>query len=226
MNITSLCVSFSVIFSLFLLALFALAAIRLYLFFLQAELEETKRDVSSPAPLEVTSENVAIRVRGAEVEVFEEEAEKDFFSPVKESFSSRYERLLFSKRMLLDEFSSRFSSIENCSYELLSGGLSFRYRRKQIVRAVIKKGDVVLVFSFYHPRLKELFKGIPVRMRPAEIRLKERTDLEAAIEASLLQIEALREEEPSENQEKIEAQENALQEAAIASSEEIEQINA
>lgn len=163
-----------------------------------------------PAPQEIQSEDLTLRVKDALIALYDkpeenavaeetvpEQTEQDgVFIPMIEklTFSEKYDKLDRYQKSLLDEFVAYVSGKENCEKQLQVSSLAIKYKKTCVVRSVIRRDNVLLQFSILDPdfgRLVREERTGGLKVKPVEVRLNSREALEAAKQTADMTVEYL-----------------------------------
>lgn len=234
MNMDLIYMIFAVIFGVLVIAMIILGSMHISL---ARKRGKYRRSLPAPpAPMEINSEDLTIRIKDAQVDAYDtpqEEPEPEVQAEEvdgvllprieKLSFREKYERLEPEKQRLLDLFSDYAASKEECEKILQSNALCFRFRKGQVAKAVIRRESVYLNFSILNPDLGRMVREEKVgglKMKPVEIRLETEDDLGVAKQTADLTIEYLMQEEEYKLEKRKEARREAArlrrEEAAVA----------
>lgn len=225
---------FGILFALVLIAAVVLAVLEVNLNRKRKELLAQARPVE-PKATEIASEDWTIRVRNASVEMYETPAEEDEFAiaeaPVSEpeempepidgvlipktekrAFADKYKDLPEEDKRRLDEFAAYITDKEDCSKILQTSALTFKYKKGQIVKAVIRRETVSLNFAIVNPELNRMIRGEKtgaLKVKPVEIRLESDEALAYAKQTADLTIDYLKDEEDYRAEKRREARREA-----------------
>lgn len=224
MNMTALYISFCAIFGVY--AIFAAALILLHLAVMKAR-GDFERIRGEKKPFLSFAEDFTIRVRNGQL-LFEEAeppeapevpaepsegAEGVFLTKgEKLSFAEKYSRLDEGERELLREFSAFIDEQPFCGTKAQTDALLFRYKKSRIAKAAIRRDVVCLEFAILNPELGRMVreeKPSGVRIKPVEIRLYGRGELELAKQTALMTVEYLQNEENYKRDKRNEARREA-----------------
>lgn len=187
-----------------------------------APAEESVEEIAEPTQTESEPEEVLPPVeKPAEGLVEVPEGSVILMRGEKMTFAEKYEALSEEEKALLDEFAAYVTDKEDCSKQLQISSLVFKYRRSQIVKAVIRRDAVLLQFSIVNPdfgRMVRQEKTEGLRVKPVEIRLIDEDALEVAKQTADITLAYVRGEEDY----KLEKRREARREAARLRREEAE----
>lgn len=161
----------------------------------EACLEQPEEVAPAPAPEEVSSETVVL----PKVE--------------KRTFTEKYDALGAEQKQLLDSFTAHIEGKEECSKLVQISSLTFKYKKSQIAKAVVRRDTVVLNFAILNPdfgRMMKEEKTSGLKVKPVEIRLTSENALEVAKQTADLTVEYLKQEEEYRLEKRREARREAM----------------
>jgi len=114
------------------------------------------------------------------------------------NFEQKFERLSDERKQLLDEFSAYFCAQKDCTRQEQANAVAFKYKKSSVAKAVIRRECVLLYFTVVNPELGRMVREEKLRnlkVKPVEIRLKDRDDLSGAIRTANITVGYLQKEE-------------------------------
>ncbi len=233
MNPELIFIIFAAVFA--LLGLFAIILLIVQAVFRSRRRAFEGRPVPAPNVTQIQSDEVYLRVAGGRAEVItlpeeeppqapaqpEDEDEEDEADEVdgvriarseKRTFAEKYELLPEDRRLLLDEFTAYITAKEDCSKQLKVSSLTFKFKKGQIAKAAIRRDSVELNFSIVNPefgRMMRTGRTGALKVRPVQVRLNDRSDLEVAKQTADLTLSYLQGEEEYRSEKRKEARREA-----------------
>lgn len=121
------------------------------------------------------------------------------FSPrEKLSFAEQMDGLSEDRKALFDEFVDYVCSKDACGSQMQTGALVLKYKKSAIVKAMIRREEVVLHFIVANSELGRMMREEKLRnlkIKPVEMRLKNQNDLQIAMQTADITVNYLRQEE-------------------------------
>lgn len=138
----------------------------------------------------------------------------------KRTFSEKYEGLGAEQKQLLDAFTAHIEGKDDCSKLVQISSLTFKYKKSQIAKAIVRRDTVVLNFAILNPdfgRMMKEEKTSGLKVKPVEIRLTSLSALEVAKQTADLTVDYLKQEEEYRLEKRREARREAMRRRRVES---------
>ena len=242
MNLTALYISFGIIFGFYILVLVFLGCFQVSVANARRKISASRETKQAPKPVEITSNDLTIRIRKANVEICDTpvEEEEPVVAPApapeepvpqgrlvhaeKQTFAEKYAKLSVVDRRYLDDFATFLSSKDGCEKHMQTNALNFRYKHGQVAKATIRRGIVHLGFAIVNPELGRMVReeraSSELKMKPVKMRLSSEEELKIAKQTAELTLQYLKGEEQYRAEKRKEVRREAArlkhEEAAVA----------